>query len=108
MNLTGGNATTVCLQAVTEAQAALLAAPTPHGEYTSLTDGGSDVTGPHNRPASASISKWKGEEESILLALTFILRFVKYLCLCVVSLSGYQTKISIQHPVLAEQGSSVP
>lgn len=35
-------------------QAALLAAPTPHGKYTSLTDRGSGVTGPHNRPAWAS------------------------------------------------------
>lgn len=30
LNLTAGNTTTVCLQAVTEAQAALRAAPTPH------------------------------------------------------------------------------
>lgn len=63
LDLTAGNATTVCLQAVTEAQAALLAAPTPHGEYTSLTDGGSDVTGPHNRPASASVRQVEGRKE---------------------------------------------
>lgn len=41
-------------------QAALLAAPTPHGKYTSLTDRGSGVTGPHNRPAWAS---WRPEGE---------------------------------------------
>lgn len=54
LNLTAGNRTTVCLQAVTEAQAALRAAPTPHSKSTSLTDGGSDVTGPHIRPACVS------------------------------------------------------
>lgn len=63
LNLTAGNATTVCLQAVTEAQAALLAASTPHGKYTSLTDGGSDVTGPHNRPAFASCRQVEGRKE---------------------------------------------
>lgn len=54
LNLTAGNTTTVCLQAVTEAQAAPRAAPTPHSKSTSLTDGGSDVTGPHIRPVCAS------------------------------------------------------
>lgn len=54
LNLTAGNTTTVCLQAVTEAQAAPPAAPTPHSKRTSLTDGGSDVTGPHIGPSCAS------------------------------------------------------
>lgn len=60
LNLAAGNATTVLLQAVTEAQAALLAAPTPHGKYTSLTGRGSDVTGPHAGPASASCQQVEG------------------------------------------------
>lgn len=54
LNLTAGNTTTVCLQAVTEAQAAPRAAPTPHSKRTFLTDGGSDVTGPHIGPGCAS------------------------------------------------------
>lgn len=62
LNLTAGNTTTVCLQAVTEAQAAPRAAPTPHSKSTSLTDGGSDVTGPHIRPVCAS-RQWKGIKE---------------------------------------------
>lgn len=54
LSLTAGNTTTVGLQAVTEAQAAPRAAPTPHSKHTSLTDGGSDVIGPHIGPGSAS------------------------------------------------------
>lgn len=54
LNLTVGNTTTVSLQAVTEAQAAVRAAPTPHSKSTSPTDGGRGVTGPHIRTACAS------------------------------------------------------
>lgn len=82
MNLAAGNATTVCLQAVTEAQAALLAAPTPHGKYTSLTDRGSGVTGPHNRPASASCRQEEGRKKIIYSRLTVVFFFFTLTGLC--------------------------